>query len=81
MDTGIGIRGRKPKLVRVDGQVMEFHKGTRFGTSTAVFLPRAWVIAVEGKGRILGYALSYNGSVLTIKPYYAQGEGDSGDKH
>lgn len=75
----IKIRGRKARLVRIEGEIMELHKPTVFGTSTAIFLPRAFVLAAEAKGEVEGYAMVYNASVLTIRPYY--GEGGDNDRH
>lgn len=75
----VGIRGRRPKLVRVDGEIMELHKPMRSGNSVSVFLPRAWIMAVESQDEVVGFAVSYNAKVLTIRPYY--GEGGNDDKH
>lgn len=76
---GVGIRGRRAKLVRVDGEIMELHKPMRSANSVAIFLPRAWIMAVEGKEEVVAFAVSYNAKVLTVRPYY--GEGGNNDKH
>lgn len=68
--------GRKPILAMVDGELVIIKKATKFGSSRVIFLPKEWLMAIEisQNRQPEKFALSFNASVLTIKPYF----GDEG---
>jgi len=73
----VGIRGRRPVRKYYEGELVEIRKPIVIHNSIALVLPKAWIYAVESKGKKLkGLALTYNTSVITVRPYY----GDTGDK-
>lgn len=70
--------GRKPKMALVDGEYVMIKKLSRFKTSQALFLPREWLLAVSAKydKDVTEVAIDYNSTVLTIRPYFGNEEGN-----
>ena len=64
------MRGRKPRLEMVDGDLVIIKKPVRVRSSWAIFLPKEWIDLVSMEHDPTAFLLSYDSSQMTIKPYY-----------